>query len=130
MARKIALIASSFGACLVAGTVRQAYPDVGYLQPFFAYIGGFMAALAIFLPHPGSPRSKKNFMHISCFRVALAFMTRPAKTSIWPTRAGRSPRCFPITRKDRTDGIAHHSECFAFVVGGRHLGRRSYLQGE
>ena len=52
------MVALSFGACTAAGTVRLAYPDWGAFQPLFAYIGGFAAALAIFVdPYraPGKP---------------------------------------------------------------------------
>ena len=51
---QLAVIGISLGACLSAGTIRQAYPDFGYLQPLFAYIGGFAAAVALFVkpPHP------------------------------------------------------------------------------
>lgn len=52
---KLAMIVSSLGACLMAGTVRQAYPELGFLQPLFAYAGGFMAAVALFVKWPQPP---------------------------------------------------------------------------
>lgn len=46
---KIYLSGVSLGLCLMSGTVRQAYPDIGFLQPLLAYAGGFTMASAVFL---------------------------------------------------------------------------------
>lgn len=57
LSMRLVMMLSSFGACVMAGTVRQAYPDIGWLQPLFAYLGGFMAAVAIFIRWPQSSAS-------------------------------------------------------------------------
>lgn len=50
---KINMTVLSLGACGAAGTIRLAYPDWGVFQPLLAYVGGFAAALAIFVDPPG-----------------------------------------------------------------------------